>query len=135
MHIHLKIIGILLITLALVHVIFPKYFKWREDLKSMSLINQQMMYVHTFFIGLTLILMGIFCFLFNKEIVSTELGKIISFGFGIFWFVRLFFQFFIYSKKHWYAKRFETSIHILFVSLWSYFTIIFFTIFFEATVF
>tara|TARA_R110000737_G_scaffold217581_1_gene233983 strand:- start:720 stop:905 length:186 start_codon:yes stop_codon:yes gene_type:complete len=48
MEVHLKIIGVLLMALALVHIIFPKYFNWKEELKSLSLINKQMMTIHTF---------------------------------------------------------------------------------------
>jgi hypothetical protein len=88
------------------------------------------MYVHTFFIGLTLFLMGLFCFLFSEDIVSTKLGKVVSLGFAIFWFMRLLFQFFVYSKEHWYRKRLETSIHIIFIGLWSYMTFVFFMAFY-----
>lgn len=48
MEIHLKLVGIILIGIALIHVGFPKKFKWKEELSSLSLINQQMMVVHTF---------------------------------------------------------------------------------------
>jgi hypothetical protein len=41
MEIHFKIIGVLLIALALVHIVFPKYFNWDKELKSLSLINRQ----------------------------------------------------------------------------------------------
>lgn len=132
MHLHLKIIGIVLIILALIHVVFPKYFNWDKELKSLSLINRQMMYVHAFFIGLLLFLMGILCFVFNDEIINTRLGNIIAFGFFIFWFVRLIFQFFVYSRKLWYTKTFETFIHIVFSGLWMYLSIIFFLIFFNG---
>ena len=54
---HLKAIGILLMALASVHIIFPKYFNWKEELRALSLINRQMMLVHTFFIVLTVFLM------------------------------------------------------------------------------
>ncbi len=52
----MKIIGFLLITLALVHIIFPKYFNWNKELKALSLINRQMMTVHTFFIAFTVLI-------------------------------------------------------------------------------
>ena len=52
MEIHVKVAGFILIMLALVHVIFPRYFDWKNDLSTLSLINRQMMYVHTFFIAL-----------------------------------------------------------------------------------
>ena len=105
MHIHLKIIGILLIGLALIHIVFPKYFKWDKELSSLSLINRQLMTVHTFFIALTVFLMGLLCFTSSAEVISTNLGKKISLGLAIFWTIRLFVQFFGYSSKLWKGKN------------------------------
>jgi len=120
MEIHFKIIGILLMILALAHIFFPKYFKWKEELKSLSLINRQMMTVHTFFIAFVVFLMGLLCLTSTIDLTQTNLGKTISLGFGIFWATRLFFQFFVYSPKLWKGKTFETIIHILFSLLWIY---------------
>src|SRR6185436_10050501 len=115
MHLHLKIIGFLLIALAMVHMIFPKYFNWSKELSSISLINRQMIAIHTLFIALTIFLMGLLCLTSVNELIDTNLGKKISMGFGIFWVARLFIQFFGYSSKLWRGKTFETSIHILFI--------------------
>jgi hypothetical protein len=125
MEIHYKIIGVLLMSLALVHLIFPKYFNWRQDLKSLSLINRQMMVVHTFFIAFIVFLMGLLCLTSTTELIETKLGKNISAGLALFWTVRLLVQFFGYSRVLWRGKTFETSIHILFSLLWTYFSVIF----------
>lgn len=125
MEIHFKIIGVLLITLALIHIVFPKYFNWDKELKSLSLINKQMMKVHTFFIALTVFLMGLLCLTSSSELIETNLGKKISLGLGIFWTIRLAVQFFGYSNELWKGKKFETSMHILFSLLWMYLSIIF----------
>jgi membrane protein YdbS with pleckstrin-like domain len=125
MEVHLKIIGILLMVLGSIHIFFPKYFNWKEELKSLSLINRQMMTVHTFFIALVVFLVGLLCFIASTELVQTKLGKIISFGLGIFWATRLIFQLFIYSSKLWKGRKFETTIHVMFTLLWTYFTGIF----------
>jgi hypothetical protein len=125
MEIHFKIIGFLLMSLALVHIIFPKYFNWKEELKSLSLINKQMMTIHTFFIALVVFLMGLLCLTSATELIETRLGKTISLGLGIFWSLRLIIQFFGYSTKLWKGKPFETIIHILFSGLWIYLSIIF----------
>lgn len=130
MELQIEIIGLLLIILALVHGIFPKYFDWSNNLKSISLINKQMMYVHTFFIALGVLLMGILCLTSSNQLVNTELGKKISLGMGIFWGIRLIFQFFGYSSKLWKGKKFETTIHIFFSFLWTYLTFVFFSIYF-----
>ena len=129
MELQLKIIGVLLMVLALVHGIFPKYFDWKNDLKPLSLINKEIMYVHTFFIALTVFLMGVLCFTSSNELVHTELGKKISLGFSVFWGVRLFVQFFGYSSELWKGKQFETIVHIVFSILWTYLTAIFFSIY------
>lgn len=125
MEIHFKIIGVLLIILALVHGFFPKYFNWEKELKSLSLINRQMMTVHTFFIALAIFLIGLLCLVSSKELIETKLGKTVSLGIGIFWLVRLFIQFFGYSTELWKGKGFETAIHILFSLLWTYLSIVF----------
>jgi hypothetical protein len=89
-----------------------------------------MMYVHTFFLALALFLMGVLCLTSANEIVETELGKKLALGLGIFWGLRLLFQFFVYSTEHWKGKSFETTIHVLFSALWTYITIVFFLIYF-----
>lgn len=128
MQIHLKIIGVLLIALALIHIAFPKYFKWKNELSSLSLINRQLMMVHTFFIALTVFLMGLLCLTSSAEVINTVLGKKISLGLAIFWTIRLFVQFFGYSSKHWLSKKFETSVHIFFSFLWTYLSFVFWII-------
>jgi len=131
MYIHLKIIGFLLLALALLHGIFPRYFNWEKELKSLSLINQQMMTIHTFFIALTVFLMGMLCLMATNDLIETHLGKIICLGFGIFWTIRLAIQFVGYSPSLWKGKRFETITHILFSLLWVYLSVVFLKIYFE----
>ena len=125
MELHLKIIGYLLIAIALLHYFFPKYFKWKQELSSLSIINRQMMYVHTFFISLMLLLIGILCLTSTTDLLTTNLGKRVSLGIAIFWITRLWIQFFGYSSELWKGKSFETIAHILFTIFWTYFSTIF----------
>ncbi len=128
MEIHFKIIGILFILLAMIHIPFPRYFEWNKELNGLSLINRQMMQTHTFFIALTVLLMGILCLTANHELISTAIGRKLTLGLGIFWLCRLIFQFFVYSPKLWRGKPFETTIHILFSIFWIYISIVFFKV-------
>src|SRR4051812_24676987 len=104
MEIHLKIVGALLILLGIIHLAFPKYFKWKEDFKSCDRINREMMLVHTFFIALVVFLMGVLCLSSAADLLGTKLGKTITLGFAIFWIIRLFIQFFGYSPELWKGK-------------------------------
>lgn len=129
MELHLKIIGFSLIALGLVHSIFPKHFNWKKELGSLSIMNREMMYVHTFFIAFTLILVGLLCLTSATEIINTTLGKRISLGLGVFFTFRLYVQFFVYSTKTWRDKTFETIVHILFSIYWTYLSVIFILIY------
>ena len=118
--IHLRIVGALLMIVALLHSIFPRYFKWKEELARVSLINRQMMYVHSLFLALGVFGMGALCVLSSSELVNTGLGKRVCLGLGVFWVLRLFVQFVGYSSKNWRGKRFETAVHVGMVGLWGY---------------
>ncbi len=91
----------------------------------MSLINQQIMVVHTFFIALMVFLMGLLCLTSATALATTALGKTISLGFGVFWLFRLVIQFFGYSSSLWKGKPFETAVHVLFSGLWIYLCVVF----------
>lgn len=125
MDLQLKIVGILLLALALLHFIFPRYFNWKQELSTLSLINRQLMYVHTFFIAFIVFLMGVLCLNASTDLLSTRLGKQISLAFAIFWLARLCFQFFGYSSKLWKGRLFETTVHVLFSAFWIYLSAVF----------
>ena len=125
MELTLKLTGFVLIALGLFHVFFPKYFKWKEEFSRVSMINRQMMYVHSFFIAFVVVLIGLLCVTSATDLLTTPLGKRISLGISIFWMTRLFIQFFGYSTSLWKGKTFETSIHILFSILWIGLSVVF----------
>lgn len=134
MELHLKIIGYMCILLAFVHIIFPKQFNWKKEMPAISLINQQLMYVHTFFIAFVVLLMGLLCITCSYDLLTTPLGQQVILGLFLFWGMRLLFQFFIYSSKLWKGKLFETIIHIIFSCIWVYFTAVFFMIYFAPKI-
>jgi hypothetical protein len=121
----LRIIGFALVVLALLHGAFARYFNWRTEFAPVSLINRQMMYVHTFFVAFVVLLMGLLCLTSAPELVGTRLGRRVALGCGIFWLARLLIQFFGYSPELWRGKRFETAVHIVFIGFWSYLSYVF----------
>lgn len=129
MELHLKIIGYLFIFLAFIHVVFPKRFEWKKEFGSLSLINRQMMYIHTFFIAIVVLLIGILCISSYSELIETPLGRKISLGFFIFWVIRFLVQFFGYSSELWKGKKFETYVHIVFSIFWAYVSAVFFIVY------
>lgn len=125
MELHLRLIGVMLLTLSGVHVFFPRYFNWKEDLAGLQLINRQMMQVHTFFIALAVALIGLLCLSAPEELIQTELGRKVAGGLAVFWGLRGYFQFFVYSPALWKGKRLETTVHGAFGIFWIYLTAVF----------
>jgi len=125
MELQIKIIGCLFILLAFLHVFFPKYFNWKQELGSLSLINRQMMYIHMFFIAFGVFLLGFLCLTSSEALLGTAFGKRISLGLGIFWAARLYVQLFVYSPTLRKGRAFETMVHILFCLFWAYVSTIF----------
>ena len=123
---HLRFCGVLLIALALFHSALPKRFGWRAELQKVSLLTRQIFYVHTFFIALTVGLMGALALFYTGELLKPSLlARGVLSGLVLFWMCRLAFQFFIYDATLWRGKQFETRMHWLFAMLWLYFTAIF----------
>jgi hypothetical protein len=120
-----QISGWLLIGLALVHFIFPRYFNWKSELAPLTLVNRQMMEVHTFFVALTVFLMGLLAIFCSTDLIATRLGARVSLGLSIFWLARLVIQFAWYSPLLWKGKVFETSVHIGFSIFWACLSILF----------
>jgi len=125
MLLQLRIIGFALVVLALLHAAFARYFNWRTEFAPVSLINRQMMYVHTFFVAFMVLLMGVLCLTSTSDLVSTPLGRRVALGCGMFWLARLLIQFFGYSPELWRGKRFETGVHVVFIGFWSYLSAVF----------
>lgn len=129
MQAHLNSIGILLVILAMVHAVFPRYFNWKQELAGLSIINRQLMYVHAFFIAFIVLLIGLLCLTSADLLIETSLGRRLSLGLSIFWTVRLLIQFFGYTSKTWKGKRFETAVHVLFSFFWAYLSVFFWLVF------
>lgn len=88
---HLRLCGAALLMLCLLHFVFPKRFRWREELALLSALNRQIFYVHTFFVGLVLVMMGV-PLLIEPEIwlERSRIGWWTAAGFTLFWALRLF---------------------------------------------
>jgi hypothetical protein len=124
---HLKIVGGMMIVLALVHIVFPRRFNWKQEFAPLSLLSRQIMYVHTFFVALVVLMNGLLCLLYSKDLLEhSSLSLALAWGMFVFWGLRCLFQFVVYSPKLWKGKKFETRVHILFSAVWIYFALVFF---------
>lgn len=118
----LEIAGVILIVLGAAHAVFRRYFRWDEETKGLSLLTREVLHVHTWFIGLTVLMIGLLSLTSADLLLHSPLGKRVSLGLAVFWGLRLVVQFFVYSPELWKGKRFETTMHVLFTLLWVFLT-------------
>jgi hypothetical protein len=125
MIIHLRVIGALLLVLAAAHAYFPRYFQWRKEVAGLTLLTQQVFFVHHAFIGITVGLMGLLTLVHPQELISTPFGNDLCLGLAAFWSIRALCQVFVYSPSLWRGKLFETGCHVLFLTFWIYMAVVY----------
>jgi hypothetical protein len=124
--VHLKVAGVLLISLAAAHPFFPAQFGWKEDLAKLTLLNRQIFLVHSFFIALTVAMMGCLAlFLTPRLLDGSPLARAVLGGLALFWGARLLIQLFVYDRRLWRGDPFRTCVHVAFTCLWLYLTVVF----------
>ncbi len=116
----LRVAGAGLIVLALLHVPIGRQLKWSEDAKLMTAINRSVFHVHTFFICVVLVMMGLPCLLEPCIFLEpSRAGFWLAWSLSAFWFLRLYFQWFVYQADLWRGKRMETAVHWWFTFVWT----------------
>lgn len=112
---YLKFAGFALIILGISHAWFEKLFDWRAETARLSRFNQQVVYVHNFFIGLICVMMGAVALFGTRALIEpTFAGSWLCGGLVIFWACRLVIQFAFYDAKLRRGKVFETTMHFVF---------------------
>lgn len=121
--VHLQVVGVLLMVLGLSHAFFNRYFGWDVELAGVSLFTRRVFFVHTFFIAMTVTMMGAFSAAYARTLVGPQaLSRAILAGMVVFWGSRLVAQFTAYESAIWRGDRFKTRMHIAFSILWVYVT-------------
>lgn len=116
----LRIAGAGLILLAITHIPIGRRLKWREQGALLDPMNRSVFHVHTFFICLVLVLMGLPCLIDPQIFLDpSPAGRWLAWSCAGFWAFRLYFQFFVYQADLWRGKRMETLVHRLFVVIWT----------------
>jgi hypothetical protein len=120
----IQLAGLLQISLALLHFPIAKHLKWKADLQNTSQLTREIFWVHTFFICLLLMLIGLPSVIAPQLLLTrNDLRLTVALCLAIFWVCRLYFQLFVYSPAHRQGKIFETIIHWTFTGLWSFLAI------------
>ncbi|GAA5124149.1 hypothetical protein JIN84_12290 [Luteolibacter yonseiensis] len=115
----LRLAGAGLVLLAVSHIPIGRHLKWTEDARGMSPVNRSIFHVHTIFICVVLVMMGLPCLLEPRIFLEpSRAGSWLAWSISAFWGLRLYFQWFVYRADLWRGKRLETAMHWWFTFVW-----------------
>lgn len=115
----LRICGGGLIVLALLHIPIGRQLGWRGDAAKMRPENAAIFHVHTFFVCLTVTMMGLPSLIEPEVFIEpSRAGLWFSTMIAFFWLARLYCQFFVYRSELWRGKRRETGLHYFTSVVW-----------------
>ena len=119
--VNLRLAGLVILGLAAAYPIYPRYFRWRDELQAVSLLTRQIFFVHCGFIVMLLILQGVLLLAVPHALVEpTTAGLALLVGLTVFWVYRLFAQLFMYERRLWIGNRLHTIVHVVFTAIWCY---------------
>ncbi|MEU6221508.1 hypothetical protein ABZ845_29010 [Streptomyces sp. NPDC047022] len=122
----LRLVGLALILMGLVHIVLPRLLDWPGDLSGSTLLTRQVSYAHLFFIGLVCALLGALPLAFASELqTGAPLPTALLGGQTVFWGLRWAAQFVYFSPRLWRGNRLYTLGHIALAALWTWVTAVF----------
>jgi len=119
---HVKIMGVLMLALAAANAGLPRWLRWREELKRLSLLNRQVVVVHAVFVGLITALLGLMSVVYARELLErTPVARGVVIGLGVFWGARFLVQLVVCAKRSWRGTGTDAVLQFLFAALCAYF--------------
>ena len=95
---------------AIFHLFFWRLFNWKKDLASLSIVNRAVMQILNLCLTFVFIVVAYISLFYSSEMISTNLGKIITVSISIFWLLRFIEQLYFFGLK----KLFSIILTILF---------------------
>ena len=121
LHLHLRLVGIVLVGLGVVHAALPRALDWRGELAGLTLLNRQVSYVHCFFIGLTCALWGMLPLTAGPALIEPHpVTRLLLCGAVLFWGARLVVQLGLFNPAHAGSSRNWLAVSVAGTALWAY---------------
>jgi len=93
------ICGIYSICFAIFHLYFWKLFDWKNELKKINVANRAIIQIANLKLIYIFTFVGLVCFVFPIELLSTKLGNVLLLGNSLFWLTRIIEQFIFLKVK------------------------------------
>jgi hypothetical protein len=120
---NLRLAGAAMLLLAALYPVYPRRFRWSEQLQRVELLTRQVFWVHIGFIVLLLVLQGVLLLGFAEVLLEpNRAATALLVGLVAFWGYRLVAQLFVYDRRLWRGNRLHAAVHVVFTLLWLWIT-------------
>jgi hypothetical protein len=122
----LRLTGETLVLLGLSHSVMPRVLAWPRQFAALPLLTRQIMHTHTFFIGLTCILLGIAPLTLAADLlVPARLPRAVLAAECVFWGLRWCAQFVAFPPTLWRGSWSRTAAYLGLALLWTWIVAVF----------
>ena len=122
----LRLVGVALVVLGVCHVALPRVLAWRRELAGIGGLNRQVVYTHTFFIGVMCVLLGLAPLTLTGDLVAPgRTATAILVAEVTVWGLRWVAQFVAFPARVWRASRLHTAGYVGFAVLWTWILAVF----------
>jgi len=103
--------GIYNFAFAVFHLLFWRFFRWKEDLASLSTINRAVMQVLNLCLTFVFLIFSYISIFHSTELLTTRLGKSLLILISAFWVLRAIEQIIFFSLR----KKISVIFFIIFI--------------------
>jgi hypothetical protein len=122
----LRLVGLTLVVLGVCHVALPRALAWRRELAGVGSLNRQVLYTHTFFIGVMCVLLGLAPLTLTADLLGPgRTATAILVAELTVWGLRWVAQFVAFPARVWRVSRLHTAGHVGFALLWTWIITVF----------
>jgi hypothetical protein len=122
----LRLVGVSLVLLGLAHVAMPRALAWSKQFGALDPLNRRIMYVHTLFIGLTCVLLGLAPLALTAELLSpAPMSTAVLVAECGFWTARWCVQFTAFPPALWRHSRLHFAGYLGLSLLWTWIVAVF----------
>jgi hypothetical protein len=122
----LRLVGAVLVLLGLAHVALPSVLAWRPQLAALHPLSRTVVYLHTSFIGLTCVLLGLVPLGLAAELLEPgPIPRAVLAAECVFWGLRWCAQFVAFPPRLWRGSPLYLAGHVGFSLLWTWIVAVF----------
>lgn len=95
--------GVFNVAFAIFHLMFPRLFNWREDLRTLTFVNRGVTQVLNLCLTAAFVIFAYVSLVHTRDLLSSSLGHSLLVSIALFWLLRAVQQVAFFRMRHWWS--------------------------------